>query len=157
MEITTEVLEHTVCKPPTEPAECLSLSGRQTVNLLTRRRFVSGYNNGLPVVYSKVYIPTSFFPEMPEIDFTVCSLYDTLDQYGRSIVYSEKTLEIIMPTDDIRAFLKIGKFEPVILIKTTGYTSGNKAVEYSVNYYPAGCSQFLITARRYDKEGGIII
>lgn len=157
LDISTEVLEQTVCRPPQEIAEHLSLSGRQTVNLLVRRRCVSGYNAGLPVVYSKVYMPTSFFPEMQEIDFTVCSLYDTLNQHGRSVTFTEKTLEVIMPPADIQACLKIGKFEPVILIKTTGYTAGNKAVEYSMNYYPAGCSQFLITARRYNSERGDII
>lgn len=148
LDITTEVLEQAVCVPPAEAAKQLRLSRRQTAGYLARRRFVKGFNNNLPVVYSEVYIPQSILPEMSGIDFTVCSLYDILDRRGRSVTFTEKTLEVIMPDDAVQTALRTGRFEPVILIKTTGYTANETPVEFSVNYYPASCSQFLITAHR---------
>lgn len=135
-------------KADDQVAEALKLKPGQPVTRLTRIRHLENVNNNAPVVYTTVYIPCKFFPDMATLDFTDLSLYDSLDQRGLSVVRASRRLEVVMPPDEIAAGLSISSFEPTILIRSQGILITGQVIEYSVSYYPAGCSSFQIEIQR---------
>ena len=129
----TEVLELGV-QPVGKLGERLSLPANARVTRLVRRRWIDGFNDGRPVVYTTVYVPYALFPDMCGQDFTDASLYDMLESR--------------VPGDDIAAALQLGPFEPAIYLDSVGFDARGRRVEYAQSYYPAGSSRFLIEIDR---------
>lgn len=128
-------------------AQELGLRHDEMITKLTRLRWLENYHDGTPVFYSTLYVPVKYFPDMAEFDFTDTSFYDVLSKRNLNVECSYKKLEVVPTPADIAAALEISPFEPSIYITAHGQTSGNRIIEYSEDYYPAGISSFLITIR----------
>lgn len=126
----------------------LSLHADETVTRLTRIRHLENMYDNAPVVYTTLYVPTKFFPEMPQLDFTNMSFYEALDSRQLSVVHASRRLEIVMPPADVAAGLGITPFEPTAYITSLGYTKDKLVVEYTESYYPASRSSFQIEINR---------
>jgi len=147
-QITTTVLELETTKPDAEIAKNMNLSQGEKIVFLTRLRTVSGYNKDRPVVLTHVYVPLAVFPQMPTLDFSQLSLYDVLEERGLGVRATEKTLEVVVATQEQSNLLQLNPFEPLIRVITVGKTADGKIIEYSQSYYPASSSQFLIKTER---------
>ena len=69
-------------------------------------------------------IPTgeNNFPKLLQYDFTKQSLYDVLKKdYGVSICKAKRTIEAVLPTEEVAKYLEIGNNMPVILFRCTTY------------------------------------
>ena len=148
LKISTRVLRQEVIRPDKAILERLNLPRGKKVNALTRMRYVEGYNGGKPVVLSTVYVPYELFPSMPDIDYTSCSLYDTMEEHGIVVRHVSRELEAVIPDAESAELLRISPFEPVIFLISVGTTADRVPVEYSESMYPAGCSKFHITFDR---------
>lgn len=126
----------------------LKLNGDEMVTKLTRIRNLENMYDNAPVVYTTLYVPLKLFPEMPRLDFTDASFYETLDSRQLSVVHASRRLEIIMPPEEVAAALAISAFEPTAYITSLGYTGNGLAVEYTESYYPASRSSFQIEINR---------
>lgn len=144
----TNVVYLGVEKSDDQVAEALKIKPGQPVTRLTRIRHLENVNGNAPVVYTTVYIPCKFFPDMDTLDFTDLSLYDLLDQRGLSVVHASRRLEVVMPSDEIAAGLSISSFEPTVLIRSQGMLGTGQVIEYSISYYPASRSSFRIEIQR---------
>lgn len=143
----TEVLELGV-QPAGKLGERLSLPANARVTRLVRRRWIEGFNDGRPVVYTTVYVPYAIFPDMCGQDFTDASLYDMLESRALKVCHASRVLEVRVPGDDIAAALQLGPFEPAIYVDSVGLDARGRRVEYAQSYYPAGSSRFLIEIDR---------
>lgn len=144
----TRVLELRVERAAEHVASALELPTGAKVTRLTRLRWLEGYNNGAPVVYTTLYVPCRLFPDMDQIDFTDASFYEVLAVRGLEVKHASRRLEVVPPAVEVAAGLEISPFEPVIFITSRGYTADMGPVEYTESYYPAGTSSFLIEVQR---------
>lgn len=125
-------------------ASRLGLKVKSKVTQLSRLRWVNSKTNGRPVVYTMVYVPQKLFPEMPSLDFTNVSLYDTLEKRGLKVSHVSRILEVVPPSDTVCEFLKLAPWEPAIFISSQGFLENGVAIEYAESWYPASSSKFLI-------------
>lgn len=144
LHITTKVLRQEVIRPEKNVSEMLKLPRGKKVNALTRMRYVDGFNEGKPMVLTTVYVPYDLFPNLCEVDFTQCSLYETMEEQGIVVRHVGRELEAFIPDTASAELLRISTFEPVIFLRSTGSTTDGTIVEYSESMYPAGCSKFHI-------------
>jgi len=147
-QITTTVLALETIKPDADVASSMKLTRGDKVIFLSRLRDISGYNQDRPVVLTHVYVPLAMFPQMPTLDFSQLSLYDTLEEKGLGVRETEKNLDIVVATEAQSSLLQLNPFEPLIRVTTLGRTADSKIIEYSKSYYPASSSQFLIKTQR---------
>ena len=147
-QITTTVLALETIKPDAEILKNMGLTSGDKVVFLNRLRAVSGHNDDRPVVLTHVYVPLEIFPQMPSLDFSQLSLYDVLTERGLEVREMEKTLDVVVATEEQSNLLQLNPFEPLIHVSALGKTADNKIIEYSHSYYPASSSQFLIKTVR---------
>lgn len=142
--IKTIVREIKVTAAKNTPAEeALGISGNAKVAVISRIRLSENYHNGAPLIYTTVYSPADLIHDVNEVDFENTSFYEHMKLLGYGIVHTKKQLEVIQNAE-FAAILKISSFEPIISIKTTGYTENGKIAEYSESYYPSSISSFDI-------------
>lgn len=143
----TEVIDLSV-QPAGKAGEKLSLPSNARVTRLVRRRWVEGFNDGRPVVYTTVHVPYALFPDMCEQNFTDASLYDLLESRMLKVCHASRVLEVTMPEQKIAAYLGLSPFEPAIYVDSIGFDARGRRIEYAQSYYPAGSSRFLIEIDR---------
>ncbi len=140
----TKVLDVQVRRSEDYVALKLGIHPGEKVTQLTRLRSLENGTQQENVVYTVLYVPCKLFPDMETIDFTDLSFYDVLSSRDLSVAHASKKLEVIPAPAEVAANLKISPFEPVIYIRSVGYTGFGTAIEYSESYYPAGNSSFQI-------------
>lgn len=126
----------------------LNLTPGEMVTRLTRIRYLENLYNNAPVVYTTVYVPLKYFPEMATLDFSDSSFYNALDSRDLSVAHASRRLEIVMPPAEVASELGISPFEPAIYITSLGFTKDRLVVEYTQSYYPASRSSFQIEINR---------
>lgn len=143
--IRTKVLRNEIIKSGDFIAEKLNLSSAlKKVTVLTRLRYLEGYKENKPVVYTTLYVPYDVFPDLSELDFTDVSFYEVLEEKNLMVIHADRELEVILPEEEVCDALLISRFEPVIFIKSQGTAKESLTIEYSESYYPASFSKFHI-------------
>ena len=140
----TKVLALEVIKADPLVQSKLGLTSHDRVIRLTRVRFLDTTTEHRPVVYTTVYVPYKSNEFLLNIPFEEASFYESMEAHGNKITHASRCLEVALPPDEVHCALKLGAFEPTILITSVGKTATDNIVEYSVSYYPATSSQFLI-------------
>lgn len=146
-QLITRVISMRTEKADDEVAHKLGLVPGQKVVCLTRLRKIRSSVAGArekPVLYTTVYVPYQSFEFILNVDFEQKSFYETLEEHGKKVTHASRCLEVCAPEQEIRNALQLGAFEPAIFISSVGKTALEETVEYSVSYYPASNSQFLI-------------
>lgn len=144
----TKVLGLEVERASEQVAQALELEPGEKVTRLTRVRYLEGYNNNAPVVYTTLYVPLKLFPDMCQIDFTDASFYEILATRNLEVKHAERKLEVMLADREVTTGLEISPFEPVIFISSQGRTASMTPIEYTESHYPAGSSSFLIEINR---------
>ena len=144
----TVVLELVLERASDQVAAALELPTNSKVTRLTRLRYLEGYNQNAPVVYTVLYVPHRLFPDMETVDFTDASFYEVLASRGLEVKHASRRLEVVPTPQDVASELKISPFEPAIFISSCGRMESKVPVEYTESYYPAGSSSFLIEIHR---------
>lgn len=143
-ELVTKVLSLKVEKADGEIAQKLEIpSGSKVICLVRLRKIRSAVQEQI-VLYTTVYVPYKSFEFLMEEDFTQKSFYETMEEHGKRVIHASRCLEVRMPEPKIQNALQLGAFEPTVYISSVGKTALNEVVEYSLSYYPAESSQFLI-------------
>lgn len=143
-QLLTKVLSLKTKRADTQLAQKLAVKHMDKVICLTRLRFLCSPDEKRPVIYTTVYVPYKNFEFLLEVDFEQKSFYETMEERGYKVVHASRCLEVRTVTQEIGSALKMGAFEPAIYVSSVGKTAMEEPVEYSISYYPAGSSQFLI-------------
>lgn len=143
-ELITRVLCLEVIKAESEVAEKLGIEVGNKVIQLSRLRMIKTITEAKPVVLTTVYVPYNSFAFLMGIDFEQKSFYESMEEKGYKITHASRCLEVKVPSEEVAYQLKLNPFEPVIFISSVGKTAMEEKAEYSISYYPASSSQFLI-------------
>lgn len=144
----TRVLEIGVVRASESVSAALELPQGARVTRLVRVRHLEGCNDNAPVVYTTLYVPCKYFPDMAELDFTDLSFYGVLADRGLDVRRASRRLEVVPPPPEVSAGLRLGPFEPAVYITSVGRMANDRPIEYTESYYPASSSRFLIEVNR---------
>ncbi|WP_155286872.1 GntR family transcriptional regulator [Lacticaseibacillus zhaodongensis] len=136
----TKVLAFTTEPATQEVADALQLALGAKVYKLTRLRF-AGKD---PIVLVTTYIPAQPLPELAQIDFTVSSLYDELEQSGYPVTHVHRKLETLAADETTSALLEVATGAPLFYFQTLGSTSKKQIVEFSQARYRGDFNYFVL-------------
>ncbi len=92
------------------------------------------YGNDEPIAVEYTYVPARLFPEIDTINFENVSLYDYMDSKQHMPRKFIQQLRIIEVTEKERAYLELGKKDPVYYFEFIGYDEQGSIVEYTESY-----------------------
>lgn len=144
----TLVIDSEMIEPAAEVAAALRLAPGQMAIKLSRLRFLEGYGNGKPVLFTTVYLPASLCPSLLTYDFTSCSLYDILEQNGIDIKHVRREIEIRRPDPKLRHLLELSDDSPIFFIASVSQLEDGSPAEYSESWYPGENTKFLVEIDR---------
>lgn len=137
----TQVLEFKVVNGIPAVNEALQISLEERLIYLQRLRFA----NEEPIVYVETFLPYGRFSELFKENLAEESLYDILEEkYKMRVQRVTRQIEAMNASTKDSEYLKIQKKAAVCLVKTTGYTSDEIPVEYSVARYRGDRNKFSI-------------
>ena len=126
-------------------AQILGLPAASPLIYLERLR----YADDMPMVYLETYLPYERFSALYEVDFSVNSLYESLDRlYGLPIYKVRRNFEAVLPTTKEAGLLGIKKTQPICFVTTIATTDQNEDVEYSLARYRGDMNKFSIELYR---------
>ncbi|MDO4797924.1 MAG: GntR family transcriptional regulator [Coriobacteriales bacterium] len=131
---TREGADGTVC-------QALHIKEDDAVLRLVRVR----YANEDPNVLVVTYVPLDVCPEVEQVDFEQCSLYQTLRSHGHEVVRARRRLNVELADAGSAAMLGMSTSDPVFVFHSYGYTDDNVTVEYSVATYRGSTNSFEFT------------
>lgn len=105
---------------PSDPKNAKNLNIPTGENMYSLARVT--YADEEPLNYTVTHLAEKNFPKLLQYDFTKQSLYDVLKKdYGVSICKAKRTIEAVLPTEEVAKYLEIGNNMPVILFRCTTY------------------------------------
>jgi len=111
--------------------------------------------DGLPMSLDVNRIPLRLAPELPEIDFTVASLYAVLDAAGHAPTRADYDLEARAADPDAAELLGLEPGAPVLAAVTLAFDASNRVVDVGRTVYRGDRYRFQATLmRRAHGEGG---
>jgi len=142
----TRVLRLEKIKGPHEANERLSLPLSAPLINLSRLRSV----DGIPLVYVETYLPYNEYEDLLQVDFTVNSLYDSLEKlYHRRVNRVRREFIAINARQKEAELLQISRNKAVCLVKTVAYSSNfPNPVEFSVARYRGDLNKFSVELTR---------
>lgn len=136
----TEVLNLNKISATPEIKSALNLAENDTVFSLTRLRFA----DETPVILVTSYIPTKYFPELDQHDFTKESLYYTFKEHNLTLRHASRQLEILKADETIAALLEVPLNDPLFYFHTITYLDNDTPIEYSIAKYRGDLNSFKI-------------
>lgn len=140
-------------EPGTQVLSAARVSGRPEINgrlslpeesplfHLSRLRLA----NAEPVVYLETWLPHALLPGVEHVDFSVCSLYQVLEeQYGCRVERAVRKIEAVAAKPQEAGLLGIKPREPICLVRSTAFLADGTPVEYSVARYRGDRNQFTV-------------
>ena len=92
--------------------------------------------DALPLAIERVWLSLAEFPEIEKIDFTRCSLYETLrERYGIRVGSADEIIEARTPTQREAKLLEMSPRLSLLVISRTIRTVQGKPVEASLSLY----------------------
>jgi len=138
----TEVMALKKITEPHEADEKLQIPHSAPIIHLSRLRLA----NDNPIVFVDTYLPYDDFSKLLTIDFTVSSLYDTIEEvYNIRVNRVQREVEAVNSHRNEAQLLKIPTNSAISLVRTIGYSTGyNGPVEYSVARYRGDMNKFSV-------------
>lgn len=127
-----------------EAAERFGIAENAPIIRLDRVR----YANDEPLVFVRTYLENrcSFILGR---DFSHCSLYESLDEKAEtSIVRVERQFEAICAGKIEAKLLEVSEGSAIQLVKTQGFSSEDKTIEFSIAQYVGSKNRFSVTLKR---------
>jgi GntR family transcriptional regulator len=119
----------------------LQLAEGEPVIALERLRHV----NDLPWVLVTTYIPYHLCPQLLHEDLRERSLYALLeDAYGIEIAHGYRSVEATTATATLARLLGIKAGDPILLLRSTSYSSDGTPVEHFVAHHRGDLSRFQV-------------
>lgn len=132
MKPASRILDHAVIAATQEVAARLGVAPGAPLLELRRLRLA----DSSPMAIEQVWLSLTEYPGIEKIDFTRCSLYETLrERYGIRIGSADETLEARSPTRSEARLLEISSRLSLLVISRTIRTTGGKPVEASLSVY----------------------
>ena len=131
---------------PREASERLLLPLNAPLIYLSRVRFV----DAVPLVYVETFLPYDEYNELMRVDFTVNSLYDSLEKLYRRRVNRVKRefVAVNAPSKDAK-LLHIARNKALCLVKTVAYSDKSpNPVEFSIARYRGDLNKFSVELSR---------
>ena len=102
--------------------------------------------DGRPHVLVMTYLPAAIVPGLVERDLTgTVSLYKILRQdFALPILRSVRRVEAAVAGDREARLLKVERGSPLLVLRSTSYSNGHRAVEYFVAYHRGDQSAFEV-------------
>jgi len=142
----TMVLKLEKINGPHEANERLSLSLNAPLIYLSRVRSV----DTVPLVYVETFLPFDEYKDLLTIDFTVNSLYDSLEKlYNRRVDRVRREFMAINAHQKEADLLQTTRNNALILVKTVAYSNGApNPVEFSIARYRGDLNEFSVELSR---------
>ncbi len=137
--IETRVMEMTRIAPTPALRKELDLRTQDEIFFLKRLRYI----HSQPILVVDSYIPARLFPNLNEIDFRTCSLYQTFrDVYKTPVSRVKRVIEAIAANETVSALLSIPAGFPIMYIENTAYTQSGAPIEYYTAWRRGDKSRF---------------
>lgn len=132
--VKTKVLESKKTAPTKEIYKKLQLEECESEEIFYLERV--RYANDKPVAYIKCYLPYGPIDKIETIDFSVATLYRTLEDYYRLELYEAyEVIEATKVDKKSAQLLELEPGSPVLLNKRTTYLKGGTIIEYEKVLY----------------------
>lgn len=80
------------------------------------------YADGVPINYTRTYLPCKLFEGLDKHDFSRESLYETLEKsYGVRLSRAKRTVEAILAHDEVAEYLEVQPGVPLLLFQCVTY------------------------------------
>lgn len=120
----------------------LKCDAEETVLVVKRIR----YADERPFAEQSIYLPKSMFEEFNPWLLRDHSLHDVMqEQHGVEIRYSTQSVTATMPSKEQIKELELINEKPILHIRSTVYTSGEKVCEYSDTYFVTDVVRYSFT------------
>ena len=141
----TEVLQFLVLEGdeiPAEVIEAFQLSAEEKVIFLHRKRMA----DGRPIVHSKTFLPYALCSKVFQYDLNKERLYSILDMSDETRIHHlDRTIEAVEAGTEDAKLLEMEKKKPIQYIRSVGYNSFGKVIEYTMSRYRGDRNQFTVT------------
>ena len=141
----TEVLQFRVLEGeeiPAEVIEAFQLSAEEKVIFLHRKRMA----DGRPIVHSKTFLPYALCSKVFQYDLNKERLYSILDMSDETRIHHlDRTIEAVEAGTEDAKLLEMEKKKPIQYIRSVGYNSFGKVIEYTMSRYRGDRNQFTVT------------
>jgi GntR family transcriptional regulator len=147
------VLAERVRSATLEEAELFGVAPGADVFELERLRLL----DGLSVALDRARVPLAVAPVLTETDFSVASLYETLDRAGAGVVAADFKAEAVAADERQAERLGIAPGDPLLLGITNGFDAAGRLVELGETVYRGDRYRFRANLVRGPRsEGGIV-
>lgn len=131
---------------PHEANERLSLELNAPLIYLSRVRSV----DHVPLVYVETFLPYDAYPKLMKVDFTVNSLYDSLEKiYHIRVNRVHREFMAVNAHQKEAGLLQTTRNKALSLVKTVAYSSDtSNPVEFSIAHYRGDLNKFSVEVSR---------
>lgn len=131
---------------PHEANERLSLPLNAPLIYLSRVRSVDNE----PIVYVETFLPYDEYKDLMDVDFTTCSLYDSLERmYRRRVNRVMREIVAVNAVQKEAKLLHITRNKAICLVKTVAFSgSFPNPVEFSIARYRGDKNKFSVELSR---------
>ena len=138
----TLVVKMAKIKGPVEASERLSLPLSAPLIYISRVRSVGK----VPLVYVETFLPFDEYKRLMEVDFSVNSLYDSLEKLYHVRVNKVKREFVAVNAPKKEAdLLQIARNKALLLVKSVAYSSSIPApIEFSIAHYRGDLNKFNV-------------
>lgn len=138
---TSKVLDFRVIDAHDDIAEKLCLNEGEPVIKLERIRYLDGE----PTIHVITYLPEHMCPSLIHEDFSLQSLYETLEKkYHLVVAEGVRTIEAISTTQIEAQLLDIPVGTPLLLLTSVGYLKNGVPLEYYIAKHRGDRSKFQV-------------
>ena len=141
--LTSEVHDFSVVHPTAEIADKLGMDSDGFAYHICRARLV----DGTPKVIEYTYMPISLIPNLRESILRASIYHYIEDELGLKIGSAHRTIKAVVPTEDERAWLRVGEGEPLLEVRQVAYLADGRPFEYSVSRHTNDYEFYSISTR----------
>ncbi len=141
--LTSEVHDFSVVRPDSEVTDKLGMDGDEFVYHICRTRLI----DDVPKAIEYTYMPISLIPNLREGTLKASVYRFIEDELGLKIGSAHRTIKAVMPTDDERVWLRIGKGEPLLEVRQVAYLADGTPFEYSISRHTSDYEFYSISTR----------
>ncbi len=151
LEASARVLSAEVRAATIDEAEAFGIAPGAELFELERLRLL----DGIAVALDRARVPLAVAPELPALDFSSASLYETLDRAGSCVVRADYTTEARAADAYEAEQLGVVPGSPLLVASTVGYAEPDRLVELTHTAYRGDRYRFrAILVRSSQRRGG---
>lgn len=114
-----------------DEAEAIGVAPGTPVFRLDRIRLL----DSVPIALDASVVPAALLPDLSEVDFTVESLYNLLDEAGSSPQRADSTVEAREADAQAAAALQVAEGSPLLVMRQVAHSADGRAVALSTIRY----------------------